>query len=334
MKISINKFNKMRSTNSFKLKAQLITGIIILCLLFSPFMLSAAKYAGEPFYLGVGAQALGMGSAFSAVCSDVTSGFWNPAGLTELDNKQAAFMHSETFGSLLNHDYVAFALPLDSSGGKAAALSLTRLGGGGIKITEWDQTTNRPRIISEENHADYQLILSYAFKYSSRLAVGVNTKFIYRDIPTSSAYGIGADLGLKYFLSDSFTASLTAKDITTTLLAYGNGTKESIYPTVISGFMFTKAMRNFDFIFSAQGDFRFEGLKESAEFWQGSISLDTHWGVQAAYHDKIFIRSGLDIGRLTLGGGIKYFPFQIDFAYLKHKELDDSFRISALFFWK
>ena len=317
-----------------KTKISIIATLVILSILLSGINLQAAKYAGEPFYLGVGAQALGMGSAYSAVSADVTAGFWNPAGLVNLNVKQAAFMHSETFGSLLNHDYLAFALPLNPQEHRAAAISLTRLGGGGIKITEWDQSSNRPRLISEESHADYQLIFSYAFRYNSRLAVGANAKLVYRDIPTSSAYGLGADLGIIYLLADYLTTAITIKDFTTTLLAYDTGTRESIYPTVITGLKFTRSYRDFNFILAVDGDFRFENLRESAEFWQGAMSLDTHWGLEVGYQDKIFARSGIDIGRLTLGGGLKILPFQIDFAYLKHKELDDSFRISALFFWK
>jgi hypothetical protein len=306
----------------------------VLIMMIMPSALHAAKYAGEPFYLGVGAQALGMGGAFSAAASDVTAGFWNPAGLAFISSKEAAFMHAETFGSLLNHDYLAFAMPLGSDGRKFGAVSLTRLGGGGVKITEWDLNTNRPRIIREENHADYQLILSYALNQSPRLNLGANAKIIYRDIPTSSAYGLGADIGATYQAFEFLTAALVVKDFTTTLLSYDTGTKESIYPTVIAGLRFNKNWNDFEFMLTADGDFRFENLKDAAEFWMGSISLDTHWGAQAGYKDMLFARGGVDIGRLALGGGIKIMPFQIDFAYLKYNDLDDSFRISALFFWK
>jgi hypothetical protein len=295
---------------------------------------SGAKYAGEPFYLGVGAQALGMGSAFSAASSDVTAGFWNPAGLTGISGKQAAFMHAETFGSLLNHDYMAFAMPLGSSGTRFGGISLTRLGGGGVKITEWDLNTNRPRIIREESHADYQLIFSYALNQKEKLSFGANAKFIYRDIPTSSAYGLGADIGMKYAALDFLTAAVVVKDFTTTLLSYDTGTKESINPTLTMGFMLRHQFGNWEAMLTADSDFRFENLRDAAEFWMGSISADTHWGAQLGYKNLLFARSGIDIGRMALGGGVKILPFQIDFAYLKYNDLDDSFRVSALFFWK
>jgi len=44
-----------------------------------------AKYAGEFMALGVGGRALGMGGAFVAVANDVTSGYYNPAGLANIN---------------------------------------------------------------------------------------------------------------------------------------------------------------------------------------------------------------------------------------------------------
>ena len=79
----------------------------------------ATKYAGEPFSLGVGARSLGMGGAVIAGPYDATSGYWNPAGLSFVSGRQIQTMHAETFGSLLNHDYIGFA----SNNGKQSGLN-------------------------------------------------------------------------------------------------------------------------------------------------------------------------------------------------------------------
>ena len=72
---------------------------------------SVAKYAGEFIALGVGGRALAMGGAFVAVANDVTAGYWNPAGLARITYPQFILMHDEQFGSLVNHDYGAVAVP-------------------------------------------------------------------------------------------------------------------------------------------------------------------------------------------------------------------------------
>lgn len=89
--------------------------LIISSLLFIASTINAqtviAKYAGEFMALGVGGRALGMGGAFVAVANDVTSGYYNPAGLANLNYPQIALMHSEQFGNLVNYDYGAVTMP-------------------------------------------------------------------------------------------------------------------------------------------------------------------------------------------------------------------------------
>ncbi len=59
--------------------------LIVLALLFLGMdgwsQTTAPKYSNEFLSIGVGARALGMSNAYSAVSDDVSSGYWNPAGL-------------------------------------------------------------------------------------------------------------------------------------------------------------------------------------------------------------------------------------------------------------
>lgn len=312
------------------------TYIVLLCfaVVLCCTSLQAAKYAGEPFHIGVGARALAMGGAFAAASDDVTSGFWNPAGLVLMSNRQVILMHSETFGSLLNHDYVAFATPLRSAPGSAVGgISLTRLGGGGIKLTRWDSNLNRHVVVKESGHADYQLIFSYGMQKSARLRIGASAKLIYRDIADNSAFGIGADLGAQYDIHDNVRAALMVRDATTTLLSYDDSsrTKESIFPTIIPGIMYTRTIGEFAATVSVDAELKFESYQEAAQYWMGSASADTRLGFEIGFQNVAFGRVGSDMGRLTLGGGIAVSEIQLDIAYMRQAEIDDSFRISLLY---
>ncbi|MXZ01934.1 hypothetical protein F4Y93_15325, partial [Candidatus Poribacteria bacterium] len=61
---------------------------------------------------GVGARALGMGSAFVAIADDATATYWNPAGLTKVKKHSFSAMYSDTFstgdGSWLSRGLVSY----------------------------------------------------------------------------------------------------------------------------------------------------------------------------------------------------------------------------------
>jgi len=48
------------------------------------------KYVNEYLHMGVGARAFGMGRAVVASTHDASSGYWNPAGLSDLQEQVQA----------------------------------------------------------------------------------------------------------------------------------------------------------------------------------------------------------------------------------------------------
>jgi len=289
-----------------------------------------AKYAGDFMYLGAGGRPLSLGGAYVASSGDVLSGYYNPAGLSSLEQPQAIFMHSETFGSLLNHDFLAYARPMGVDGKQAAfAVSLYRLGGGGIIVTEVDQTGHF-RILSEENHADYVAYLSYGRRFGSRLSGGLSAKLIYRDIVDESAFGMGLDIGALYRPSDWADFGINLQDIPGTLLSYTTGLKQSVNPTAKVGWGLHGGRGDFAGTFLADADIRFEGRKYSSQVDVGRISFDSHFGVETVYKGKISARAGSDVGALSLGAGLRFSRFMVDIAMKDHSDLDNSYLISLI----
>ena len=86
-----------------------------------------AKYSNEFLAIGVGAHALGMSNSRVASVNDVTSGYFNPAGLANLSQgikTQGALMHSEYFAGIAKYDYFGLARRIDSS--SVASLNVIR----------------------------------------------------------------------------------------------------------------------------------------------------------------------------------------------------------------
>ena len=322
----------MTQTRSFILR----TALALVCLAFISADTRAAKYAGESFSLGVGGRALALGGAAVAGPFDGTAAYWNPAGMNHLQGRHLAAMHAETFGSLLNHDYVSY---IDARHGEESLIQafgfyLYYLGGGGIKITQLNQF-NRPYVVREESHGDFLFAAAVSGEIKNGIDFGVTAKIIYRDIGTESGYGLTMDAGLLYDVKPYARVGLMVSDVTTGFIRYSGktfddgGNSESIYPTVKPGLMLSHSYHDFTGRFVASGDVKFESLKEIAQYHSGSVSLDTHYGWEIGYRETVFGRAGFDIGRFTAGGGVDVRNVTVDFAYLHHDDLDETFRISA-----
>nr|MBC8526429.1 hypothetical protein [Candidatus Cloacimonadota bacterium] len=69
----------------------------------------AANDALPYLRMGVGAKALSMGSAFTAVSNNVTATYWNPAGLANIDCIEIGSMYSANMGLDREHNYIGIA---------------------------------------------------------------------------------------------------------------------------------------------------------------------------------------------------------------------------------
>lgn len=288
-----------------------------------------AKYAGESFTLGAGARPLALGGAFTAISDDPSGLYYNPAGLAQINGRQILLLHSETFGSLVNHDFISYTNPVvfrDRPG--SVAIGIYRVGGGGIILTEKDPITGGPKVLSEESHYDYLFLLGGGVNLSERWRVGSSAKIIVRSLAENSAWGLGLDFGIQYGSTKGFAVGATLTNATSTFLSYDNGTRESILPALKIGATHSTEVNHFTLRAVADVDLLFEGRDAAAQVALGAMSLDSHLGGEISYHEIVYFRGGSDIGRLTLGVGIKFNRFRLDGAFLDHNDLDNSYRVS------
>src|SRR3989338_7819277 len=75
---------------------------------------AAGTSAAQFLKMGAGARAAAMGGAFSAVADDVTAGYLNPAGFSQLSAPEISVMHNEGLVNT-NYQYLAAAMPYNNS---------------------------------------------------------------------------------------------------------------------------------------------------------------------------------------------------------------------------
>jgi len=305
-----------------------IVGWICGGLLASTDAAQATRYAGEPFSLGVGARALGYGGAYVAAQGDATATFWNPAALVGLSSMQIMAMHAETFGSLINHDIICLSWPGPKESRFAAGGMFYYLGGGGVAITALDSLTERPYILETRGHADYLVGVSLAYRASPSWSWGITGKFIYRDIVSETATGLGLDAGVLWRPTGRLRLGVKAADITGTYISYNTGTTETIVPHLVCGAQLDYPVGLWLITGAADVETFFENRRSGSQIWAGAVSSDVHVGLEAGYRGLVFGRLGSDIGHLTAGMGVKLWQWDFDLAFLDHEKLDNSYRVS------
>lgn len=171
--------------------------VVAFCLgiLLSPTQVRAQAKVGTTgaqfLELGVSARAMGMAEAFAAVSDDITSVYYNPAGLTYLYGREAAFTYIDMPAGV-GHGFAAIGLPLESIGG-VLGISAYALGSGDMDV--WDNEGATGEIFSWN---DFALAVSYGRYLTDRFSIGFTVKYIGEFSHDYSANGWGADVGTVY----------------------------------------------------------------------------------------------------------------------------------------
>lgn len=276
----------------------------------------APKYSNEFLSIGIGADALGLGNAVIAQTGSVNSGYWNPAGLTNVDKwLEVGLMHSEYFAGIAKYDYLGLAHKIDNK--SAIGFSAIRFAVDDIPNTT--QLIDNAGNINYDNistftAADYAFLISYARKLKIEgLSVGGNFKVVYRQVGDfAKSYGFGIDAGAQYRKKERWKFGVMARDVTSTFnawvftldqqtqevfLATGNTIPENGLELTLPRLIFA-AHGKFDLgkkgIYTAGEidlDMTTDGRRNTL-VRTGLISLDPHVGIEFGFKNYVAIRGG------------------------------------------
>jgi len=139
--------------------------------------------------IGVGARAMGLGGSFTALANDVSTLYWNPAGITNLRGFSFAVTHTEWFADI-SHDFAGIVYPLSSS--DVIALNVVALNTGEQEVTTVTQPEGTGIFYDV---SDLAIGLSYARVLTDRFSVGLTVKYIQQNMYNESANTFAVDIG-------------------------------------------------------------------------------------------------------------------------------------------
>jgi len=149
---------------------------------------TAAPFLG----ISVGPRATAMGGAFTAICDDATSLYYNPGGISRSGKSQFLFAHTNWLVNT-NFNWIGFVLNL--GGANAIGISLTQLDYGQEEVT----TVSHPEGTGEQWSAmDLAASISYARNLTDRFSIGGSIKYIQQKLWNESATAFAVDVGLLF----------------------------------------------------------------------------------------------------------------------------------------
>jgi hypothetical protein len=261
--------------------------------------------------LGAGARALGMGEAFTAQSDAMAAPFWNPAAISGLQTPRVSFTHTRWFQDI-TAEYFSSAI---RGGDNVFGLSLAL---GQVPDIEKRETPTEEPLALFDAH-DFILSFSYARNLSTKYALGFSAKWIYEKIDIWSASGLGFDLG-GTFAPFADNGRLFFRNLTFGAAVMNLGSKMKF------------RQESYSLPTQYKGGVNYSG---KAEKWQSDYTvgfdlvkprdddLKAHLGGEYGLYGKLSLRMGYQIGYderdFSLGMGIRYKKYAIDYAFLPYK---------------
>ncbi|NOZ55264.1 MAG: UPF0164 family protein [Calditrichaeota bacterium] len=298
--------------------------------------------------IGVGARAVGMGSAFVATANDATAMYWNPAGIGRLSKIEATFTHASWFVGT-NFDYAGFAVPVGNRFSVGASVTYFGFGEQPVRVVGMENGTGE-----YYSAGDVALAVALALNLTDRFSFGFNGKYIEQKIWHCKAHGAALDVGFLYqTLLKGLTVGMSVSNFGTEMRMSGRDLLNAVDPDpthegvdrinvnyATDSFPLPVIMR-FGVAYQRRlgnlGD-----LRVATDVLHPSNSTESlNLGVEYLFGGLLELRAGYQnlfekdsVNGLTYGAGIRYatrfgLEFRLDYAYADWGFLRNTQRVTA-----
>jgi hypothetical protein len=262
---------------------------------------------------GIGARPAGMGEAFVGFSGDISSIYYNPAGLSDLKNTEFTFMHNQWFqDASLEHFSLATNWKKNTLG---LIFTISQISN--LELREGP--TTEP-LGSFDAH-DLVLGISFARKERENLGIGATFKLLYERIYTSSVTGFSIDAGLLYYIREDWKIGFAISDIGQPM-----GYEEESFSLPAQYKLGTSCLKKMEKIKGNLG-IGFDLVKPN------DSKLKIHTGVEYNYNQIASLRLGYQLGydekSISFGFGVNYKKYSLDYAFVPYSSnLGNSHRFS------
>ncbi|MEW6619408.1 MAG: PorV/PorQ family protein [bacterium] len=270
----------------------------------------AGMCAAQFLKIGAGARPSGMGEAFCAVSNDINAVYWNPAGLYQINQKQATFMHNEWLYDI-KYEFLAYCQPTDR-GVSAVSLIYLRMGD-----LEGKDMNDNP--IGDFSAYDCALNIAYSLAANKNTYLGITGKLIQQKIENEKAKALAIDIGILHLESakEGFKTAAVVQNLGSKL-------------------KFVQQPENLPLTYKMGISYKRNKLLLATDITKPEDNnTRINIGVEYLFNPTLTLRAGynsqndLDSG-WTVGAGVNLKSSQFDYAFVPYGELDDTHRFSVI----
>jgi tetratricopeptide (TPR) repeat protein len=250
-----------------------------------------------------------MGGANVALANDASAIFWNPAALTNLQDRSLSLMHLP-LPEGTSYDFAAFGWPTVDYGTFSVGAFLLSTG-------DIERRDESGRLLGTFSANQQMFLVGYGKQINRFLSLGATLKLYGQNFDDASAFGAGGDLGLKIALSENFALGFNAQNIVAPSVRIDRD--EETQPITFkagAGVMLP--------ISEGRHALSFEADVDKTE----NIDPVFHVGGELAVLNRYFLRAGYDIDQINLGAGLRFGFAQIGYTFKTQDYFEAQHRIS------
>lgn len=283
--------------------------------------------------IGVGGRATAMGDAFIAVANDVSSLYWNPAGLVLSKKNEIMFSHNNWVVDI-GHEFLGASYHLSSN--DVVGISLSALHMEDMQVT----TEVNPFGTGEYfSFGDFSIAATYSRRMTEQFSFGATVRYFEETLDKLKMRGVLVDLGTFYW------TGLGTTRFAVTITNFGN----ELAPdgkVILFGGRETKQWQSFSPPTMFRIGFAFEPYQTERHRITTSVQLNhpndnsenVSTGVEYSWEEMFFLRGGYKINveeqDFSFGAGfnldLDIASFTLDYSFVDFERLGSAHRFSIL----
>jgi tetratricopeptide (TPR) repeat protein len=261
------------------------------------------------FNFGAGGRGLGMGGANVALANDASAIFWNPATLTNLQDRSLSVMHLP-LPEGTNYDFAAFGWPTVDYGTFSLGAFLLTTG-------DIERRDASGRLLGTFSANQQLFLVGYGKQINRFLSLGATIKMYGESFDNSSAFGAGGDFGLKLALTDNLVLGLNAQNILAPEIRVDRDA-ETLPINFKAGAGFVLPISEGRHRLSLEADV------DKSE----NVDPVFHVGGEFAFLNQYFLRAGYDVDQINLGAGLRFKFVTVGYTFRTQDNFDAQHRLS------